>query len=201
MRNRIKTMNKAEAINRPLESEGESDDALMARVAARDTAALSLLANRHAELPWRIAYRMLSDAAEAEDVAQEALLRLWQYADRWQAGGPGVAAWLTRVATNACLDRLRRRRFASDEAVPERADESPLADAAIEEDQVRKAVADCIEALPDRQRAAIVLTYYEERQNKMAAEILAMQVKAFESLLLRARGALRGCVEGKGVAA
>jgi RNA polymerase sigma-70 factor (ECF subfamily) len=143
---------------------------------------------------------MLADSAEAEDVAQEALLRLWQYADRWQAGGPGVAAWLTRVATNACLDRLRRRRFTSDEAVPERADESALADEAIEEDEVRKAVAECIEALPDRQRAAIVLTYYEERQNKMAAEILAMQLKAFESLLLRARAALRGCVEGKGVA-
>jgi RNA polymerase sigma-70 factor (ECF subfamily) len=180
--------------------EGESDDALMARVAARDTAALKLLADRHAQLPWRIAYRMLADSAEAEDVAQEALLRLWQHADRWQAGGPGVAAWLTRVATNACLDRLRRRRFTSDEAVPERADESALADEAIEEDEVRKAVAECVEALPDRQRAAIVLTYYEERQNKMAAEILAMQIKAFESLLLRARAALRGCVEGKGVA-
>jgi RNA polymerase sigma factor (sigma-70 family) len=180
--------------------DGESDDALMARVAARETAALKLLADRHAQLPWRIAYRMLADSAEAEDVAQDALLRLWQYAERWQAGGPGVAAWLTRVATNACLDRLRRRRFTSDEAVPERADESALADEAIEEDEVRKAVAECIEALPDRQRAAIVLTYYEERQNKMAAEILAMQVKAFESLLLRARAALRGCVEGKGVA-
>lgn len=179
----------------------ESDDALMARVAARETDALRLLADRHAQLPWRIAYRMLADSTEAEDVAQEALLRLWQYAERWQAGGPGVAAWLTRVATNACLDRLRRRRFVGDDAVPERADESPLADEAIEEDEVRKAVADCIEALPDRQRAAIVLTYYEERQNRVAAEILAMQLKAFESLLLRARGALRTCVEGKGVMA
>jgi RNA polymerase sigma factor (sigma-70 family) len=181
--------------------EGESDDALMARVSARDTVALRLLADRHAGLPWRIAYRMLADASEAEDVAQEALLRLWQYADRWQAGGPGVAAWLTRVATNACLDRLRRRRFTSDEAVPDRPDESPLADEAMEEVEVRQAVADCIGALPDRQRAAIILTYYEERQNRMVAEMLAMQLKAFESLLLRARGALRACVEGKGVAA
>jgi RNA polymerase sigma factor (sigma-70 family) len=179
----------------------DSDDALMARVAVRDTDALRLLADRHAQLPWRIAYRMLADASEAEDVAQEAMLRLWQYADRWQAGGPGVAAWLTRVATNACLDRIRRRRFASDEAVPERADSSPLADEMMEDDEVRQAVADCIEALPDRQRAAIVLTYYEEQQNRMAAEILAMQIKAFESLLLRARGALRACVERKGVVA
>jgi RNA polymerase sigma factor (sigma-70 family) len=179
---------------------GESDDALMVRVAARDPQALRLLADRHAELPWRIAYRMLADPAEAEDVAQDALLRLWQFAERWQAGGPGVAAWLTRVATNACLDRLRRRRFVRDDEVPERADESPLADAEMEAEQVRQAVADCIAALPDRQRAAIVLTYFEEWHNKMAADTLAMQLKAFESLLFRARSTLRACVEGKGVA-
>ena len=179
----------------------ESDDALMMRVAARDSDALHLLAERHAELPWRIGYRLLADASEAEDVAQEALLRLWQYADRWQPGGPGVAAWLTRVATNACLDRLRRRRFVSDENLPERRDQSPLADDVIEADQLRAAVAACIEALPDRQRAAVVLTYYEEQQNRVAAGILAMQLKAFESLLFRARASLRNCIEGKGVTA
>ena len=182
-------------------SESESDDELMALVALRDGAALRLLADRHAEIPWRIAYRMLADPVEAEDIAQEAVLRLWQYADRWQAGGSGVAAWLTRVATNACLDRIRRRRFVSEDAAPERADHAMLADEMIEEDEVRAAVAACIEALPDRQRAAVVLTYYEEQQNKMAADILAMQVKAFESLLFRARASLRDCVEGKGVRA
>ncbi len=179
----------------------ESDDALMAQVAARDPSALRLLADRHAEIAWRIAYRMLGDRQEAEDVAQEALLRLWQYADRWQSGGTGVAAWLTRVATNACLDRIRRRRFVGEDAIPERADESPLADAEIEADETQQAVAGCIEALPERQRAAIVLTYYEERQNRMAADILAMQLKAFESLLFRARATLRECVESKGVGA
>ena len=179
----------------------ESDDALMARVALRDGDALRLLADHYGEIPWRIAYRMLADPTEAEDIAQEAMLRLWQYADRWQTGGSGVAAWLTRVATNSCLDRIRRRRFVSDDAVPEYADSGLLADEAIEHDEVRTAVAACIEALPDRQRAAVVLTYYEEQQNKMAADVLAMQVKAFESLLFRARISLRNCVEGKGVRA
>ncbi len=178
---------------------GADDDALMARAAARDASALAELADAHADVAWRIAYRMLADAAEAEDVAQEAILKLWQYADRWQGGGSGVAAWLTRVATNACLDRLRRRRFMADDMVPDRADESPRADAMIEADEVRVAVADCIAALPDRQRAAIVLTYYEERPNQMAADILTMQLKAFESLLFRARAALRKCIEDKGV--
>jgi RNA polymerase sigma factor (sigma-70 family) len=179
----------------------ESDDALMAQVAARDSDALRLLADRHASVAWRIAYRMLADPVEAEDVAQDAILKLWQYADRWQAGGPGVAAWLTRVATNACLDRMRRRRFVSQDAVPERADDAPPVDAVMEADEVRAAVAACIEALPDRQRASIILTYYEEQPNKSAAEILALQIKAFESLLHRARATLRDCVEGKGVRA
>jgi RNA polymerase sigma factor (sigma-70 family) len=179
----------------------ESDDALMARVAARDADALRLLSDRHANIPWRIACRMLGDQIEAEDVAQEAFLRLWQHGDRWQAGGSGVAAWLTRVATNLCLDRLRRKRFVAGDEVPERMDEAPPADAGIEGEEVRSAVKNCIEALPERQRAAIVLTYYEERQNQMAAEVLAMQLKAFESLLFRARAAMQGCIERKGVVA
>jgi RNA polymerase sigma factor (sigma-70 family) len=179
----------------------QSDDALMARVALRDASALRLLADRHAALPWRIANRMLADRAEAEDVAQEALLRLWQAGNNWKPGGSGVAAWLTRVATNLCLDRLRRKRFISDEEGPERADGAPLADAEIEGDEVRAAVVHCIHTLPERQRASIILTYYEERANQSAAEILAMQLKAFESLLFRARAALRQCIEGKGVVA
>ena len=183
------------------EAVNESDDALMARLAARDRDALGLIAERHARLPWRIAFRMLGDPGEAEDVAQETLLRLWQHADRWQPGGSGIAAWLTRVATNACLDRLRKRRWVTDEAVPERIDDAPLADDRIEVDQMRAAVAACIDALPDRRRAAVVLTYYEEQQNRMAAEILAMQLKAFESLLFRARTSLRACIENKGVSA
>ncbi len=178
----------------------DSDDALMARLAVRDADALRLLSERHASVPWRISYRMLGDAGEAEDVAQEALLRLWQHADRWQPGGAGVAAWLTRVCTNLCLDRLRRKRFLSSEAVPERTDDAPCADMRIVSEQAQAAVKHCIESLPDRQRAAIVLTYYEERQNQMAAGILAMQLKAFESLLFRARAALKACIEGKDIA-
>ena len=170
---------------------GADDDTLMDRVAARDADAFRLLAERHGTLPYRIAWRMTGDAAEAEDLAQETLLRLWDKAPQWRVGGSGVAAWLTRVAMNLALDRLRRRRFASGEPVPERADEAPLADEGIEAEQAAAAVRDCIAALPERQRAAIVLTYYEDVPNRTAAEMLEMNLKAFESLLFRARAALR----------
>ena len=176
----------------------QSDDDLVARIAARDHAAMRLVADRHAQLVWRVAYRMLGDATEAEDVAQESLLKLWNNADRWQPGGAGIAPWLKKVTVNQCLDRLRRKRFASDEEVPEREDEAPLADRQIEAVETGKAVKDCIQALPDRQRAAVILTYYEEQPNNHAAESLEMQLKAFESLLFRARAFLFIFQEAKG---
>jgi RNA polymerase sigma factor (sigma-70 family) len=169
----------------------DDDDAVMARVLRRDAAAFRGVVDAHAVMLHRIAYRMLGDAADAEDVAQEALTRLWQHAGRWQDGGTGIAAWLTRVTMNQCLDRLRRRRFSSDEAVPERADETPLAPEMIEAEQRRASVVAAIAALPDNQRAAIVLTYYEDHPNAVAAGILDMNVKGFESLLFRARAALK----------
>lgn len=177
----------------------ENDDELVARIAASDHAAMRVATDRHAAMVWRVAYRMLGDATEAEDVAQESMLRLWNHADRWQAGGAGIAPWLKKVTVNQCLDRLRRKRFASDAEVPERADDSPLADSQMEAVETGQAVKDCIEALPDRQRAAVILTYYEESPNQGAAETMEMQLKAFESLLFRARASLKGCVERKGV--
>ena len=180
-----------------VDDESVSDDAVMARVMRRDATAFRLVVDGHARTLHRIAYRMTGDPVEAEDLAQEALTRLWQHAGRWRAGesgqpgGSGIVAWLTRVTMNLCLDRLRRRRFASDDAVPERADDAPLAPAMIEAEQQRQRVVGAIAALPDNQRAAIVLTYYEDQSNAAAAETMDMNIKAFESLLLRARGALK----------
>ncbi|MBK6491912.1 MAG: sigma-70 family RNA polymerase sigma factor [Sphingomonadales bacterium] len=172
-------------------TQAAEDDMLMARVAARDADAFRALIEAHAGKAHRIGWRMLGDAVEAEDVAQEAMLKLWEQAGKWQAGGAGVGAWLNRVATNLCLDRLRRRRFSSDQDVPERVDETPLADAQMDADWMRDRAMLAVQALPDRQRAAIVLTYYEDCSNLAAAEILGLNIKAFESLLLRARQALK----------
>ena len=77
-----------------------------------------------------IAWRMLGDAVEAEDVVQETFVKLWVNAKGWTPAGGGLGGWLRRISTNACLDRLRRPRFVSDEGLPERADEAPPADRA-----------------------------------------------------------------------
>lgn len=133
---------------------------------------------------------MLGDAVEAEDVVQEAFTKLWVGAARWTPVGGGLGGWLRRVATNACLDRLRRQRPIGDGVVPEGIDHAPLADVALDAGRRQQAVGRAIAALPDKQRAAIVLTYHEGVANAEAAEILGLGVKALESLLVRAREAL-----------
>lgn len=172
------------------------DDALMRRVADRDGTAFKLLVKRHAARPHRIAWRMLGDGAEAEDVTQEALIRLWNAAPSWRAEGSKVSPWLARVATNICLDRLRRRARISDEALPERADDAPLADDRLLIEENRSRVMRALDLLVERQRAAIILTYYEEMSNAAAAQMLDMNVRAFESLLARARQTLKTLLMG-----
>ena len=86
-----------------------NDDSLMRRVAARDGAAFTLLIEDYGPRAHRIGWRMLGNAADAEDIAQDAMLRLWTHAATWHEGGAGVGAWVNRIAINLCLDRLRRR--------------------------------------------------------------------------------------------
>lgn len=180
-------------------ADGEDDGALMRRVASGDAQALGIIAERYTPLLFGISWRMLGDAAEAEDVVQEAITRVWVKAGSWTPVGGGLGGWLRRIATNLCIDRKRRHACVSDEAVPERADESPSAEAMIDEERRRQAVAAAMQALPDRQRAAIVLTYYEGVSNAEAAAALGVGVKALESLLVRARQALSHSLSAQGM--
>jgi RNA polymerase sigma-70 factor (ECF subfamily) len=94
----------------PADPAGESDAALVKRVAAGDRVALATLVGRHLPLAITTARRMLRDDAEAEDMAQEALIRLWRSADRVEVGPAGLAPWLRRVVANLCIDRIRASR-------------------------------------------------------------------------------------------
>lgn len=196
----------ADAAAAPRADAGGGDAALLARLAAREAGALRQIIAREAAGLHRIAYRMIGDASEAEDIVQEALLRLWDHAPALAARHPmGSAAasklrlggWLTRVVTNLAIDRIRRARRVTLGTVPDGPDAAPRADARIEADEAQGAARALIAALPERQRAAIVLTYYEELPNAAAAAALEMNLKAFESLLLRARAALRRAYEAR----
>jgi len=189
------TLASAETVSEP------DDAALVAAIARRDASAFRMLIDRHAAPLHRLAYRMLSDASEAEDVTQESLLRLWDHAAAWTPQGGGLPAWLRRIASNLCLDRLRRRARLSDAPPPDRIDEAPNADARFDAQRLSDVAQSALRALPDRQRAAVVLTYYEQLSNLAAADMLGMKLKAFESLLVRARAALKAHVQAAGISA
>lgn len=169
---------------------GEADGTLMQRVAQGDADALAIIADRHTHMLYGIAWRMLGDPSEAEDVVQEAIVKVWVGAKGWSPVGGGLGGWLRRIATNLCLDRKRKSKFVADGEVPDRADDSPAADVMIDEQRRAASVAAAMQELPDRQRAAIVLTYYEGVSNAEAAAALGVGVKALESLLVRARQGL-----------
>lgn len=178
-----------------------SDEQLLAAIGRGERAEFRALVDRYALAVHRVAYRLLGDVTDSEDVTQETFLRLWKQAAGWQSAGAGVPAWLRRVATNLCLDRLRRRgRF--DGTMPEQV-EDRQPNAATRLDQgIMSAIANrALMALPATQRAAVVLTYYEELANSEAAEVMGMNLKAFESLLLRGRRALREQIEREGLTA
>lgn len=177
-----------------------SDDAtLMARVGQGDVEAFAMLVERHSPTIYRVACRMLGACHEAEDIVQECFARLWQGAAHWQPRDSGLVGWLHRVTMNLCLDRKRRFRVIYSEALPEIADGEPLADQTMQAGEVCNAVDQALLALPDRYRAALVLTYYEEHSNALAAEIMELNIKAMESLLVRARRRMRELLEEHGV--
>ncbi len=136
-----------------------SDDDLLVRAAAGDDAAWTALVQRHLRPVYGHAWYLLGDAAEAEDVAQETMLRLIKKAPGWQPGGAQLKTWLFRVAINLCKDR--RRAFRPDPLADEMED-APALDHAF--DQVR-AVRDALGQLTDKQRAAVTLVHYQGFSN------------------------------------
>jgi RNA polymerase sigma-70 factor (ECF subfamily) len=185
----------SEASGEDVGAQGRPDAQLVAAVARGDAAAFRILLERHSAGIHRLAYRMVGQASEADDVTQETFVRLWTGAAGWRPDrGGGLSAWLRRVATNLCLDRLRRRKRLSDEPVPERVDGRPRPDAELMARSLAEIAAAAVASLPDRQRAAIVLTYYEDLPNAAAAEAMQINLKALESLLVRARTALKAAM-------
>lgn len=163
----------------------------MRRAARGDPAAIQALVARKLPRMLALAGRMLGDAAEAEDVAQEALVRAWRQAPKWTPGQARFDTWLHRVALNLCYDRLRRRREIPTETPPDRPDEGPAPDRGLLAADVGARVDGALAALPERQREAVVLCHYQELTNIEAAALMSVSVEALESLLSRGRRALR----------
>lgn len=175
-------------------SEQDPDAELIERVARRDSAAVRTLMERKLPRLLALATRMLGDHMEAEDVTQEAFIRIWKQAPHWRTGEARFDTWLHRVAMNLCYDRLRANREKptdDEDGLPDLVDPAIAPDERLErrsrDEQIRTALA----ALPARQREALVLNYYQELSNIEAAGVMGITVDALESLLSRARRNLR----------
>ena len=169
----------------------DPDAELVTRVARADPAAIQALVARKLPRMLALATRMLGDPAEAEDVAQEVFLRAWKQARTWTPGAGKFDTWMHRVAINLCYDRLRRRREIATDQPPEQADPALGADSAMVAGETHDRVRRAIYALPDRQREALILSHYQELPNPETARVLGVSVEAVESLLARARRALK----------
>lgn len=189
----------ADVLMQPLADAGTRDDALMAAAARGEAGAFAMLFDAHGQAAWRLAWRLTGDAGDAEDLVQEGFARLWRQAPRWQAGSSGVGAFLQRVITNLAIDRSRRKRPQPVADLPDSEDPAPLPDAVLAHNDAAQRIQACVAALPERQRAAIALTYWEGLTGPMAAELLEISPKAFESLLIRARAALKSLLVQAGI--
>lgn len=169
----------------------DPDEDLVRRVGEGDPAAIQAMVARKLPRMLTLAQRMLGDAAEAEDVAQEAMLRAWRQAPRWTPGQARFDTWLHRVGLNLCYDRLRRRREIATDVFPERIDDGPAPDRGLLAAETGAQVQAALSRLPERQREAIVLCHYQELGNIEAAALMEISVEALESLLSRGRRALR----------
>lgn len=169
----------------------DPDLALLRAAGLGDQSAALQLVRTHAPALQRLAWRMLGDEQEAQDVVQESCLRLWRVAGEWRPGEARISTWLHTVAMNLCRDRLRRRR----ETYPVESfewlagEDSPEQD--MERDRRSARVQQALTQLPERQREALILSHFEGYSQSEAASVMGVSVEALESLLSRARRSLR----------
>lgn len=171
--------------------EGAEDEALMTRVALGEQQALRALMDRHMGRSLRLAERITGSSLDADEIGQEAFVRVWRHAARFSGSRAKFTTWLYRIVVNLALDRRRKRAHAPIEAAEHVADGTAPADEAMIAAEKRRLAAAALASLPERQRAAIALFYLEGLSGREGAAVLEISEKSFESLLSRGRAACR----------
>ena len=170
------------------------DHVLIKRAKEGDKEAFQNIVSQHLPNILNLATRMLGNRAEAEDLAQEVMVKLWKNLERYDPSKAKLSSWLYRITSNQCLDQLRRK---TPEQLDENYDEALSAkqDKELYEKQISKRIGQQLAALPDRQRLALILFHYQGATLKETAEAMQCSVEAVESLLARARRSLKTRLE------
>ena len=167
-----------------------TDAGLLQAAAAGSHAGFAEIVSRHYQPVYRLVWRMTNGGADAEDVAQEAFVKLWKNPAQVREAA-ALKGWLMRVAANAVVDRSRKPRAGALDDAPEVADPQAQPDAPLDRAQAGNLLDRRIAELPERQRLALSLVYFEGMTNIEAAAVLEVSVDALESLLARARRGLK----------
>ncbi|PIT03156.1 RNA polymerase sigma factor [Bradyrhizobium nitroreducens] len=169
----------------------DEDSELLDKLATGDEAAFRTLVERHIDRAYAIALRIVGNAADAEDVVQDTMLKIWSHRGRWQHGRAKFSTWLYRVISNRCIDLRRKPRNENVETVPEVADSQPGAVEIIERNELNGMLELAMQRLPEQQRIAVIFSYHENMSNGEIAQVMDTTVAAVESLLKRGRQQLR----------
>lgn len=174
------------------ELENENDRGLLAGMRAGSDDAFSVLLERHTNRYYSLAFRYLADKNEAEDVVQDCFIKIWVNPTLWKEDrNSSFKTWFYTIVINACMDRNRKRRTFPLPVGFDRDDGQAPIDTRMNKRQEKTILEYEIARLPYRQRTALNLCFYEELSNKDAAEIMGLNIKALQSLLMRAKTTLK----------
>ena len=173
------------------------DTALLAAYAKGMPEAARILTERLMPKLYAQAYHQLQNAADAEDIAQEAMLRLWKIAPNWQSGRAKISTWLYQVVANLCKDRGRKPPMTALEEAPEPIDPRLAVDVRLQDERRASALYKALDQLPPRQAQALRMRHLDELSNPEIAAIMAVSIEAVESLLARGRRQLKTCLEAE----
>jgi len=191
-------------ISPEFDASDRQDIAWMEAVKQGDMDAFARLVEVHQAKVIGTAAKMLGDAGDAEDIAQQVFVRVWNSADRYEPTAR-FTTWLFTITRNLTFNELRRRKrhpVASLESeLEERAlqvqdMQSKLASHAMIEEEIQAAIQHAIDALPEVQRMAVILRRYQDVSYEEIGKILDLSVPAVKSVLFRARTQLRECLKG-----
>lgn len=166
-----------------------NDARLISDITDGNEGAFAELVKRHNARFFQLAYRQLQNREQAEDVVQEAFLKIWENPHYFcPERGAAFTTWFTRVVINLCLDVQRRKPF---QALPENLAVPATQEEVVQQTDTQRALEGAIAALPERQRLAINLCFMNGLSNRDAASVMGLHIKALESLLMRAKKTLQ----------